>query len=104
MFRAYVMENLLAFRAAKAAQRIPADDIHPKGFANFVPELFKPNRGFRITFRPQERRTFATSHNARILSRCSFGGRLNEITHNLKKSSLVRHVIDHECGERLGNI
>jgi hypothetical protein len=65
VFRADTLENVLVFLAVKAAQRIPAEDIHFEGCAYLVPELFKLDRGVRITFRPQERRTFSTSHNPR---------------------------------------
>jgi hypothetical protein len=49
------LETVLGFLPLKAAQRIPAEDIHAEGFACFVPESFKPNRGVQLTFRPQER-------------------------------------------------
>jgi hypothetical protein len=52
VFRTDALENVLTFLAVKAAQGIPAEDIHFEGFAYLVPELFKPNRGVRLTFRP----------------------------------------------------
>ena len=39
-----------------------------------------------------------------MLSLRRFRGCLDETIHNLEKSSRVRHVIDHEGGERFGNI
>jgi hypothetical protein len=55
VFRADALENVLVFLAVKAAQGVPTEEIHPKGFAYLSPELFNPNRGVRLTFRPQER-------------------------------------------------
>jgi hypothetical protein len=49
------LENVLVFLAVKAAQGIPAQDIHIEGCRYFVPELFKPNRGVGLTFGQQER-------------------------------------------------
>jgi hypothetical protein len=84
VFRTDALENVLVFLAVKAAQRIRAEDIHLEGCAYFVPKLFKPNRGVRLTFRPQERRTLSTGHNAAILSLRRFGGCLNETTYYLE--------------------
>jgi hypothetical protein len=52
VFRTDALENVLVFLAVKAAQGVPTEDIHPKGFAYLVPELFFTNRGVRLTFRP----------------------------------------------------
>jgi hypothetical protein len=104
VFRADTLENVLVFLAVKAAQRIPAEDIHFEGCAYLVPELFKLDRGVRITFRPQERRTFSTSHNPWVLSRQRTGGCFNKTTDNLEKSGLVKRVIHHESRECFGNI
>jgi hypothetical protein len=104
VFGTDALENVLVFLAVKAAQGVPTEDIQPNGFACLVPELFKPNRGVRLTFRPQDRGTFSASHDAGMLSRRRFRGCLDETIHNLEKSSRVRHVIDHEGGERFGNI
>ena len=52
MFRTDALENMLVFLAVKTAQGIPAEDIHFEGCAYLVPELFKPERGARLTFRP----------------------------------------------------
>ena len=40
MFRTDALENVLVFLAVKAAQGVPTEDIHPKGLAYLVPELF----------------------------------------------------------------
>ncbi len=53
MFCTDALENVLVFLAVKAAQGVPTEDIQPNGFADLVPELFKPNRGVRLTFRPK---------------------------------------------------
>ena len=55
MFCTDTLKNVLVFLVVKAAERIPTKDIDPEGFAYLVPELFKPNRGVRFTFRPQDR-------------------------------------------------
>ena len=62
------------------------------------------NRCVGLTFGPQDRCTFTTHHNAMMLlprrsSRCP-----NQTTYGLEKSSRVRHIIDHECGERFVQI
>ena len=93
------LENMLVFITVKAAQGIPAEDIHPKGLAYLVPELFNLNRGVRLTFGPQERSTFSTHDNAVMLLPRRFGCCLNKITYNRKKSRRVRHIIDHKCRE-----
>ena len=61
MFRTDALENVLVFFTVKAAQGVPTEDVHPKGLAYVIPELFKPNRGVRLTFRPQDRCTFSTT-------------------------------------------
>ena len=55
MFGTDALEDVLVFLTVKAAQGVPTENINPKGFAYLVPELFNPNRGVRLTFRPQER-------------------------------------------------
>jgi hypothetical protein len=49
------LENVFVFLAVKAAQRIPAQDIHLESCRYLVPELFKPNGGVGLTFGQQER-------------------------------------------------
>ena len=34
--------------SCSTAQVVPTEDIHPKGFAYLVPELFNLNRGVRL--------------------------------------------------------
>jgi hypothetical protein len=55
VFRTDALKNVFVFLAVKAAQGVPTEDIYPKGFAYFVPELFKPNGGVRLTCCPQNR-------------------------------------------------
>jgi hypothetical protein len=55
VLRTDALETALGFLPLKAGQHIPAEDIHAEGFACFVPELFKPNRGVQLTFRQQDR-------------------------------------------------
>jgi hypothetical protein len=104
VFRTDALENMLVFLAAKAARDVPTEDIHSKGFAYLVPELFDTNRGGGLTFSPQDRCTFSTHHNAVMLLPRRFGCCLNETTCNRGKSSRVRRVIDHESGVRFVNI
>jgi hypothetical protein len=104
VFRTDALENVLVFLAVKAARGVPTEDIHPKGFAYLVPELFKPNRSVGLTFSPQDRCTFSTHHNAVMLLPRRFGCGLNETIYKREKSSRVRHIIDHKRGERFVNI
>jgi len=55
VFRTDALENVLVFLAVKAVQGVPTEDIHPKGFAYLVPELFDTNRSVGLTFSPQDR-------------------------------------------------
>ena len=104
MFRTDALENVLVFLPVKAAEGVATEDIHPKGFAYLVPELFDTNRGVGLTLSPQDRCTFSTRHNAVMLLPRRFGCCLNETGCNREKSSRVRHIIDHKCGERFVNI
>ncbi len=104
MFRTDALENVLVFLAVKGAQSVPTEYIQPKGFAYLVPELFDTNRSVGLTCRPQDRCTFSAHHNAVMRLPRRFGCCLNETTYNREKSSRVRHIIDHKCGERFVNI
>jgi len=104
VFRTDALENVLVFLAVKAAQGVPTEDIHPKGFAYLAPELFETNRSVGLTFSPRDRCTFPTHHNAVMRLPRRFDCCLNETTRNREKSSRVTHIIDHKCGERFVNI
>ena len=52
MFCTDALENVLVFLFVKAAQLIPAEAVNLVDCGQLVPELFDPNRGVRVAFRP----------------------------------------------------
>ena len=69
------LEDVAVWLGLKAAQWVPAQNVHVVCLGYFVPELFDPNRRLCIALRPQERRTFSADRNAgtlpfRSLCRC----------------------------------
>src|SRR5438093_12503540 len=96
--------RLAALLAMKAIQLVPAQNIHIVCFGYLVPELFEPNRSFRITLCPQERRTFSAGCNPGVLCLRSLGRCQYQISHDFQESNRIKQVVDHERRECLGNI
>src|SRR5207247_10687081 len=96
--------RLAALLAMKAIQRVPAQNIHIVCFGYLVPELFEPNRSFRIILCPQERRTFSAGCNPGVLCLRSLGRCQCQNSTDFQESTRIRQVVDDDSRELRRNI
>ena len=98
------MECVAPLLATKALTWVAAQNIYTDFLGYLVPESFEPNCRIRHSPPPQERRAFPTSCNMGLLPPCRILRCRQESTRDLPKLDWIRNIIDHECGECLGNI
>lgn len=104
VFRTDALEDVLVFFAVKAAQRIGAQDIYIVCFGQIVSELFESNGRIRPAFRLQESHGFTEHDHLRPRWIRCFCSCFNQAANAPEKSDRIRHVIVHDCRERVGSI
>ena len=96
-------EELAMLHATKKADGVSAHEVKSILLGEFIPELFQPQSGVPLTFRPQKS-DHLTKSNETAAGLCAGDGLAYQCAYGLMEFLFIRTAPDHEAGEGFSGV